>query len=310
MQTTKDLTSPATPKNPAGPTAKRKRRERLSVRLARREDIARMVDIDVAAFVKVYDGYGTAPASLRAELTKKFTHRFDLLGSTWMPVVTLKTKHGEETMIGFMHCCPTDESPDDFVSWEKTTRDGWLDGLYVPRGKNLYVDTLSVDPAFGGRHVQDLMFMQQIGAFLAHGMHCAFFESRMPGFRAWVKDIKQLGETEVEHLTRAELDELANLYFNERPVRFDPRNGKMKKRHIDPLLRLYESAGCKLERLAPNAYQDKPSMNYGVVCTFRHPFRSRRTNKPHWFGGQVGRHVVGPLAKWAARHPRIAERFF
>src|SRR5690606_14294659 len=122
-------------------------------------------------------------------------------------------------VVGFMTCCPTNKTPDEFESWEKTTNNGTLEGTYDPNGKYLYVVTLSVVPE--GSKGKDMLMANQIGKTITGG-YTAFFESRMPGFRAWARVLaKQEGRT-LNDLTGQDLDVLAKRYFGETIE----RNGK------------------------------------------------------------------------------------
>jgi hypothetical protein len=160
-----------------------------------------------------------------------------------------------------MTSCPTSKDPEDFKSWEETTDNGTLHETYDPEGKNVYVVTLSVLPE--GTPGKDMLYANQIGKMLEGPYNKGFFESRVPGFRLWaVKKARESG-TRLKALSDEELDAYAEEYFTTKIV-----DEKGRQVPLDPLLRLYERIGCKLLKVVPDAYEDAPSLNYGVVCVY------------------------------------------
>lgn len=223
----------------------------FNVRNATQEDVPSLVAIDMATFNSVYASYATDPSSLRYDLEEKFAHRINLLGGEWTSVLERNGKP-----VGLMTSCPTSKTPESFVSWEDTTDNGTLDTTYDQNGKNLYTTTLSVLPE--GSPAKGMLFAHQIGQGLRDDYTQAFFESRIPGLRSWVGT----KHPEVDALSKEQLDVLANEYFN-----LTNTVGETDVPY-DRLLRLYHNMGCKLLKLIPNAYNDTPSMNYGVLCTY------------------------------------------
>jgi hypothetical protein len=221
-----------------------------------------------------------------------------MVGGKWMPVVTQKNEAGEDEVVGFMHCSPTSKDPTTFVSWEETTSNGTLENLYDPDGKNVYIVTLSMDPKVKGQRGQNSLFMQQIGTFIKEGMDTAFFESRMPGLRDWVEHRCQIEERAIEALNETEKLALAQEYFGL------TRERRGKQVPLDPLLKVYAGAGCKLQQLVPNAYKDGPSMDFGVLCTFDNPLKGWARKSP------IVRNAIGGAMKLAAKSSWLTRKLF
>lgn len=272
-------------------------RPRFNVREAVEDDIPRLVEIDLRAFKNVYQSYGMSDEELREDLIEKFKGRFELLGGKWMPVVTQKDEGGEDKVIGFMTCCPTNKEPEDFESWEKTTDDGKIDTLYNKNGKNMYVVTLSMDPEVRGLRAQNMLFMNQIGVIMEQGVKTAFFESRMPGLKGWVERQCRTEGIDSQMLTADQKMEYAETYFGL------TREIKGKKVPRDALLRVYADVGCNLEKVMPNAYKDEPSMDFGVLCTYENPLGRLGHNR---FIGKF----AGSVAMMASRSHTITRRLF
>lgn len=232
------------------------RKPKFTLREATIDDIDAIVDVDMRSFDSVYSSYGQTQEELRKELHDKFLGRFEKVGGYWMPVLERDGK-----IVGFMTCCPTSKTPEEFESWEKTTDNGTLETTYDPDGKNLYVVTLSVLPE--GSAGKDMLYGNQIAKVLVSGFDQAFFESRLPGLRGWVLKNKCEGsEVLLDALTPELQEAYANEYFE---LKTESKGRQVRQ---DKLVRLYERIGCKPVKVAPNAYQDKPSMDFGVVFTY------------------------------------------
>lgn len=271
---------------------------KFGVRGARASDIPAMVDVDMRAFRRVYQEYGLTEDALRTDLISKFTHRLELLGSEWMPVVTAKDESGNERIVGLMTACPTNKTPDEFESWEKTTNYGTLDGLYDPKGKHLYIVTLSMDPSVHGQNGEDQAYMRLMGKMLEHRIEYAYFESRMPGFGTWVKKHCRQNSLSFEELSGDDkaLMGLAEHYAGLTKV----VNGKEVP--YDKLLGIYSGKfGCDLKRVVANAYKDVPSMNFGAVYTFDNPLPIKRR-------GPVVSWIAGKVLSFAAKSTALSQR--
>ena len=234
----------------------------FSSRGATAEDIEKLVDVDMHAFNSVYRNYDMSREELRKDLIEKFKGRFEMVGSDWMRVV-----ERDGIIAGFMTCCPTNKTPEEFQSWEETTDNGTLKTTYDPNGKNIYVVSLSMLPGVG-EGARNMLFANQIGQLIEGGYERAFFESRLPGLATWAKKECQDRGIEFETLDKDEQQQLAEQYFSCTKT----KNGKEVP--LDRLIRIYTGAGCKFTRVVADAYDDAPSMNFGAVGVFENPLPS------------------------------------
>lgn len=272
-----------------GQLTKRERACQYRVRPATRDDIDDIVEVDLRSFNRVYSGYDQVQENLREELREKFIGRLNLIGGDWMPVLEFGDR-----IVGFMICCPTSRKPEEFVSWESTTDNGTLRTTYDPDGRNVYVVTLSVLPQ--GSAGKDMLFAYQIGRILRDGYDLGFFESRLPGLRAWVLASHCDGsESVLAGLTPQQRARCAAEYFE--------KTEQVRDRTVryDRLIRLYERVGCKPVRLVPDAYRDGPSLDFGVVCVYDgsvlfdgsvFPVRLPRTRLTRWALGMAMHHAA------------------
>ncbi len=261
------------------------------LREATREDIPAMVDVDLVAFRSVYKNYDMAPEELREDLLAKFTGRFDKIGGQWSEMLFSR----DERPLGFITACPTSKPPEDFKSWEDTTDDGTLETTYDPGGRYLYVVSLSVLPEGSNSKGQDMLMTNMIGRIIA-GDYQAYFESRLPGLKKWVLARCRDEKRSLSSLNIAERDNYAQTYFESTTE----KDGK--KVPLDPLMRMYESMGCSFIKLAPDAYKDELSLDYGVVCQFDNPLPDRLRHRP------LARKAIGMAVRAASHSPRIMER--
>lgn len=284
---------------PIAPTVESGEKPKFKLREATPADIDAIVDVDMRSFDSVYKDYGQSQEELRQELREKFLGRLEKVGSYWMPVLE---RDGE--IVGFMTCCPTSKRPEDFESWEKTTDNGTLETTYDPQGKNLYVVTLSVVPE--GSAGKDMLYADQIGKLLSKGIETAFFESRLPGLRKWVMDEKCHGSEEAfAGLTEEQQDKYAYEYFG---LKTTVRGKEVRK---DRLIRLYERIGCRCERVVANAYQDEPSMNFGVVCVYDGKKLFDGSDIPVKIPeNRATRWMFGKMLQLAAHSPKLTRKLF
>jgi hypothetical protein len=282
-----------------GAKPERERVPDFKVREAALADIPEIVDVDMKSFAKVYKEYGETEDELRDRLTTNFEGRFNLVGGYWMPVLE---KDGK--IVGFMTSCPTSKDPEDFKSWEETTDNGTLHNTYNPDGRNVYVVTLSVLPE--GTPGKDMLYANQIGKMLEGPYDKGFFESRMPGFRLWaVRKARESG-TRLNALSEEERNAYAEEYFTTKIT-----DEKGKQVPLDPLLRLYERIGCKLLKVVPDAYEDAPSMNYGVVCVYDGEKLFDGSDLPVALpDNKLTRKLFGKLLQHASRSQRMTAQLF
>jgi len=280
------------------PQAEQKLAPKFAVRNATIDDIPAIVEVDMQMFDSVYSGYDMDTDTLREQLLEKFYGRIEKIGGEWMPVLE---RDGE--IVGSITCCPTNMRPEDFESWEKTTDQGTLEATYDPDGRNLYVVSLSV--AKPGSEAKDMLIANQMGKMLQKNMELGFFESRVPGFKSWATKRATDEGLGVDSLTEGKLDEYADQYFTTKIE----RNGKQVP--LDPLLRLYDRVGCKLLKIVPNAYQDEPSLNYGVVAVFDgESFFDGSSLPVRLPQNRVTRWMFGKAMEYASKSPALAKRLF
>ena len=241
------------------PTRESEERHEYSARGATIDDVERLVDVDMQAFEGVYKSYGMTREELRADLINKFTHRLELVGGDWLQVFE---KDG--VIAGFMNCCPTSKTPEDFESWEKTTDNGTLETTYDPKGENIYIVSLSMLPGVG-EAARNMLFGHQIGKMIEGGYKRAFFESRLPGLSAWAQRKCEADGRSFDDLTTEDKAVLAEEYFHA------TKEVKGKQVPVDRLIRIYSQAGCNFTRVVPDAYEDPQSMNFGAVGIYENP---------------------------------------
>lgn len=235
----------------------------VRVRKARPDDLDDLAEIDVDSFWDVYKEYGKTRSEMVAEMKEKFSLRLTKVGYDWVQV--LEDKEGGD-LIGFMMCCPTSKRPEDFVSWEDTTDNGTLETTFDPEGENLYVVSLTMAKGTLHTELQNMLYANLMGKFISEGFSRAFFEARLPGLRAWMTEYCEQVGCEIDDLDDSRMDELANEYLH-----LTKTNSKGKEVPLDPLIRTFSTVGCEFVKVVPNAYEDAPSMNYGVVSVFESP---------------------------------------
>ena len=234
--------------------------KKLTIRRATIDDVEELVDVDIRAFNAVYKDYDVPEDEWRASLIEKFRGRLEKIDNDWCQVLE---NHGK--IVGFIMACPTSKKPEEFTSWEEITDNGTLETMFDPKGKNIYVVSLSVLPEGSLSGGQNMLIANVIGKFIKEGYDQGFFESRLPGLRNWVKRQSKKRNQDFTSLTKEQLDDYANEYFR------TTKNIDGKEVPQDRLLRLYASVGCEFVKLVPDAYQDGQSLNYGVMCAYKNP---------------------------------------
>lgn len=267
--------------------------ERITTRDGCFEDIPELVEVDLRSFSRVYDGYGKSDEELKSDLLAKFRHRFDLVGPRWTKVAE---RDGE--IVGFMMSCPTNQDPYSFQSWEDSTGNGTLDGTYDPHGKNLYIVSLSMLPAGSSELAQNMLFGRLLADFVKDDFDVAYFESRLPGLKVWVKKQCRINGLDFESLTKQDLDVFATEYFSLKKE----KDGKLVP--YDRLLQVYDSAGCEFVGVYPDAYQDEPSLNYGVLGIFKNPMPELLRKS------KIVRGFASIAIRQASKSNRLMNRYF
>jgi len=281
------------PKTAESAPAGSERVAKITTRSAEMHDVPTMVDIDMRAFASVYGGYDKSEDELRDELTQKFTNRMELVGGHYIKIAE---RDGE--MVGFIACCPTSENPENFRSWEDSTDNGTLNGTYDPNGKNLYIVSLSMLSKGSAELAQNMLFGSMLSELVNGDFDLAYFESRVPGLRRWMRAEARRSGLEFKCLSEDQKDAYALQYFNLKKE----KNGKMVPK--DKLLEIYDSAGCRFVDIYKDAYQDELSMNYGVLAIFDNPMPERARKIP------VVRKMASLAIRQAAKSNYLMEKYF
>lgn len=263
------------------------------MRPARPTDVPALVDVDLRAFGRVYREYGQSPEAIRKHLHELFTLRLERLGSEWTPVLC----EGDR-VVGFLMGCRTRRTTTDFRTWEEMTDGGTLESTHDPRGRNLYIVTLSMLPGVSSGPGRSMLFGNQIAAIIRHDITEVFFESRLPGLRAWLARQGAGQGRRISDLTDAERRDHAERYLRLTRI-VDGREVPQ-----DHLLTVYHHAGARFVRLIENGYQDAPSLNFGVLCVLPNP-------APAWVQRRPAlRALAGRTLAVASRSPLLMRRAF
>ena len=193
-------------------------------------------------------------------LRAAFEGRLERLGPEWIPVLWDSGR-----VAGFVMTCRTGRGAADFRSWEEMTDGGTLESAHDPRGRNMYIVTLSMLPSVSAGPGRGMLIASQLAAIVRHDIAEAYFESRVPGLRAWVSRQCAREGRRIDDLTGPELRAHAETYFRL------TRTVDGRELPHDPLLTVYHHAGARFVRLIENGYQDGPSLNFGVLCVLPNP---------------------------------------
>ena len=145
---------------------------------------------------------------------------------------------------------------------------------------------------------RSMLFANQIAAIIRHDIAEVFFESRLPGLRAWTARQCARQGRRIHQLTDDERRDYAETYLRLTRVvdgRAEPQ---------DHLLAVYHRAGARFVRLIENGYQDAPSLNFGVLCVLPNP-------APAWVRRRAAfRALAGRTLALASRSPRLMRGTF
>jgi len=223
----------------------------FKTRHADENDIEQLLEIE-------FDRYKTLYEELphkRREVEERFRKRIKIARS-WMWVLEQDGK-----VTGFITGQPTNQEPEDFESWEQSTNNGTLEGKFFPEGKNVYVVNLDARREATKKGGQYLL-MAMLGAkAIRQAKEKVIFESRMPGFRDWVKEENKPWDKLNNQGRQRLAEEYASLtaMINGREVLHDR------------LLRFYENGGFTFVKVYANAFEDVESLNFGVLCVGYNP---------------------------------------
>jgi hypothetical protein len=253
------------------------RKPSVKVRVATLEDIDRLADIDLQLWRKAY-GQDIPPHEEVTEMLKK---RY-LNNPDWMFVSEVDDK-----VEGFVSGFRTNTPLEDFVSWEESTANGTLDGKVNPEGKYGYVTNMTIKLEAVKLGAENMLLANLFAKGIESGLEYAYFISRVPSFKRWLK------RNEKEPTNDTDLQHLAEEY-----VETKRRDGTRR----DPELRIYEKLGYSLERTVANAFQDDASLNFGVICKAEVPPTNKLKNI------KTARLAYATLVRQVARYPRLLEK--
>lgn len=214
-------------------------------------DIDQIVDLDLRMFQKAYGAEEPSREEVGAMMLSRLRNIQD--GGGWMLACEVGGR-----IEGFITAFRTSKPQEKFRSWEDSTNNGTLDGVVDPKGRYIYVANLTVSPQASKQSGRQRLMAYSIGeAIKEGGSEYAYFESRMPGYKRW---LKRSGYNPDE-MDTAMLDSLAEEYVNLK----QERDGKAVP--VDAQIRMYESAGMERGVLVAGAFSDPESLGYGVVFT-------------------------------------------
>lgn len=222
-------------------------------------DLPSMLHVEFERYPTFYKG----DYKKKEQIEAKFRKRIEI-AHKWMWVLLQ-----DETVVGFISGQPTNEEPESFESWEKSTNNGTLEGTYYENGKNIYVVNLDVRRSATKMNGQYLL-MAALGAKLVReGKEKVVFESRMPGFRDWLFKVRKMEPAVWQHLSAEQKLREAEKYTSLTTM----KDGKEVL--YDKLLRFYEGGGFTFVKVYPNAFEDNESLNFGVLCVGLNPVPRR-----------------------------------
>ena len=213
-----------------------KEEKKLKIRTANLQDIEELADLDLRLFSRAYG----EEKPVREEVISKFTQRLEN-NPGWMFVATVNGG-----VKGFVTGFLTNTPAEDFVSWEKSTSNGTLEGKVEKKGRYVYVVNMTIDHDAVMIGAEEALLAQLFAKGIHAGAEYGYFVSRMPYFKRWV----------IKNKIEASEDEA---------IRYADMRNKRGMR-VDPQLRMYEKYGFELSSPVKNAFQDKASLNFGVVC--------------------------------------------
>jgi hypothetical protein len=202
----------------------------------------------------------------------------------------------EDEPIGWLTSQPTNEEPENFVSWEKSTDNGTLNTTYVEGGKNAYVVNLDVKYSGTKSGAQYLLMSAMGSKAISEGISKVIFQSRMPEFSTYIFNEKKYTKSMWAKLSDVERLEEAIKYSK---LRIE-KNGKLAPK--DKLLRFYENSGFKFIKVVPNSFEDPESLNFGMLCVGRNPV-------PKYFRFYPVNKLVGFIFGFFARYPSLIDKF-
>ncbi len=257
----------------------------VKVRKAKLSDMDRLADLDLLLFDKAYGGEKPPKAEIVDMLTQRYKNNPD-----WMFVSEMD---GE--IEGFVTAFRTNKPIENFVSWEESTAGGTLDGVIDPKGKYVYVANMTITHEAVEQGAEDMLLANLFANAIRDGVEYGYFVSRMPHFKRWLE--KRVADGDLGSIGEANIEDEARSYASLRRE----EDNKLQ----DPQLRMYEGLGYSLKGLAPDAFEDDASLNFGVICKADIPPKNNKLKsiKPL-------RAMMAYGLRQAAKKPKLLRKIF
>lgn len=206
------------------------------VRQATFDDVGGIVELDAAM-------YGATTGAVTDDPRAMFASRIqNSHGWFWVA-------EADGRIEGILAAQPTMYSPDEFVSWERSTANGTFEGTYDEGSAIMYVGALTVSKAGSMLDATDKLLVVGVKAAIRLGKELAYFSARMPLYHRYA-------------------DQMSPDEYYEATITVDGN-----KVPLDPQLRLYDALGMRRVRLVENGFAaDWESGGYAVLYTFSVPF--------------------------------------
>ncbi len=259
-------------------------RGKVRIRPATPGDIARLVEIDFECF---NDAYREDPPSYE-ELYERFAARQQAIGEL------LVVGEIDGQVEGSMACQATDKYIDEFTSWEECTDNGRLTTTHDPEGRYFYVVNLAVTDRGSEVGLSNQLVANLYGRFVEQRKESVLMLSRIPDLGQWLEE----NGIDFETLEPEEQDKIVDIYVNTTTI--------IGGREVayDTILRRMIRQGSKPVKAVREGFQDPPSHNYGVLCTYEGPIpKAIRRNR-------IASKMAGRALKFASQHPDLLKRFF
>ncbi|MFE6904782.1 hypothetical protein ACFVFJ_50150 [Streptomyces sp. NPDC057717] len=211
----------------------------VKIRQARISDVEDLVRVDIAQYSDM-----TADFAENSNISAMFARRIsNTPGWFWVALVDGRIE-------GLLSTCPTTHSPEGFVSWEKCTNNGTLDGIFDERADFLYGVALTVTAKGGAAGVTKALLAAGLARFFSSEKRTLYLSGRMPGYHKVADEVSPQEYYDAQVTVRGQ-----------RVAR-------------DPQVRMYERLGFRRAGLVPGGFAvDHESAGYGVLLTMENPFR-------------------------------------
>ncbi len=198
----------------------------VKVRLANLADVPQLVALDAARYGQITEAQTNDPAAMFAARIRN--------SPGWFWVAETGGR-----LVGLVSLQSMRVNPDQFTSWDDTTRNGTFEGTYDPTSDVAYAAALTVTAEGSRLGATPLLIDRAIGHCVAKRKHSLYFAARMPGYHR-----------------KAPLMTAEEYYNARRP------DGTA----LDAQIRFYEQMGMRRLRLVENGFaEDWQSCGYSVL---------------------------------------------